>query len=612
LGRGNYRRHRRQNTVLIKLRENPTPEQLAALKALYEEFDLRAEKRLLKGKVVRLRIHNNSYSDQEEDIVEQIKKTEAVQFSEPDYIVPHAFVPNDPFYANQWHLAKIQSELSWNYTQGNSAVVVAVCDAGFDLTHPDLASQFILPGYNTVKNNTEVTNLHPHGTMTSGVIGAMGNNSLGVAGMAWRIRLLPIQISEQGDGVSTYSDVAECLQYASDQGAKVVNLSYDYAYASEVVKDAALYLRNAGGLLVAAAGNSSSDISSWGASPNMIIVGATDSADALASFSNHGTPVDLVAPGENIYTTIPGGYEVVSGTSFSTPIVAGTAALLYSLKPNFTPDQVENFLLSTVQDLGATGYDLTYAGGRISAGLAVQKAAAAVLTDNVAPSVAIAFPANNAIVSGILNIQVSASDNLGVAAVTFYIDANLLGTSTAVPYTFGLNTITLTNGAHSLSVKAVDASGNSSMSTITLNVNNQTAVAPAILLDNLTPGISDSSHSFIGKWCSSNLSGSYGITSLISCGAGTDIYRFKPSISAKGNYQISVHYLSSKNFSGKVPVTIKSATGSVTKRLNMRSGGGGWTSVGTYSFSAGNLNFVEFKDTAGIANVDGVKFEPVP
>ncbi|MGZ3796544.1 MAG: S8 family serine peptidase [Pseudobdellovibrionaceae bacterium] len=504
LGEKNFYRERRQNTLLLKLRAGATTEEMAALKALYEEFDLRDEKKLLKGKFVRLRVHNSNYFDQEESLVEQIKRTGAVQFSEPDYVMPHAFIPNDPLYREQWYHKKIQSELAWNYTQGNSSVVVAVCDAGFDLSHPDLASQFILPGYNTVKNNTEVTNLHPHGTMTSGVIAALSNNNLGVAGMAWRIRLLPIQISDQADGASTYSDVAECIQYASDHGAKVVNLSYDYAYTSALVNDAALSLRNTGGLLVVAAGNGGSDISAWGASPNMMVVGATDSTDALASFSNYGTPVDLVAPGVDIYTTVPGNsYNSFSGTSFSTPIVSGTAALIYSLKSHFTPAEVENFILSTTQNLG-----------RIDAGSAVRKAAA--------------------------------------------------------------------------------------------------ATTASIFLDNLAPGVSDSMHTLTGKWCTSNLLGSYGMASLVSCGSGWDTYRFTPSFPAKGNYNVSIHYLSSKKFSKRVPVIIRSATGSVTKHVNMQAGGGTWSSLGIYSFNAGSKDFVQLNASTGIANVDGMKFEPVP
>lgn len=609
---GSYPRDRRKNTVLLKVRDGASPEELKSLKDLYAEFDLRAEKKILNDKVVRLRIHASSFFDQEEHIVERLKATGAVAIAEPDFAMPHAIVPNDPYYSQQWHHKKVNSESAWNYSKGSTAVLVGVCDAGFDLSHPELASQFSLPGYNTVKNSTEVSNLHPHGTQTSGVIGAIGNNNLGVAGMAWQIKILPIQISDLPDGASTYSDVAECIQYAADRGAKVVNLSYDYAYTSAVVNDAASYLRSAGGLLVAAAGNGGGDISTWGASPNMLIAGATDSNDVIASFSNFGSPVDLVAPGVDIYTTYPGGlYDLPSGTSFSTPMAAGTAALIYSLKPSFTPAQVEGFLLSTARDLGPTSYDLYYAGGRLEVGLALQKAAASVGSDTIAPVLVIDSPVNNATVSGSVVLKATASDNVGVASVAFYVEANLLGTKTAPPYEVTLNTANLSNGSHSISAKALDSAGNNSIKTISVLVNNP-VTSPTITLDNLSAYSSDANRTFTGKWCNSNLSGFYGTKSVTSCGSSTDTYRFTPSIPTAKNYKIFVRYLSHQSFSRHVPVVIKYSNGSTTQRLNMKSGGSSWVLLGTYNLSAGTANFVQFSDSAGTVNVDAVRFEPAP
>lgn len=378
-GGNSHRRDRRPNTLLVKLRADATPEQVAALKALYQELDLKHEKHLLNKKIARIKIRGPQAQDREEEIAAQLKATGAVVFAEPDYTVPMSIIPNDPSYSNQWFHGKIGSETAWNYSKGSSTVQVAMCDSGFDLSHPDLASQFVLPGYNTVKDNSQIDSINGHGTMTSGTVAAIGNNGVGITGMAWNIRLMPIQITDRADGASTYSDIVECIRYASDHGAKVANISYDYTYASAAVSDAAAYMRAAGGLVVTAAGNGGADISSWGTSPNLFIVGATDSSDQLASFSNFGTPVDLVAPGLDIYTTQVGGnYGYVSGTSLSTPIVTGTAALIYSLNPTFTPAQVEQYLLSTTTDLGVQGKDLTFAGGRLAAGSAVQAAAGTV------------------------------------------------------------------------------------------------------------------------------------------------------------------------------------------------------------------------------------------
>jgi subtilisin family serine protease len=358
---------RRQDAVLIKMKSDATPEQIDALKAVSAQWDLRQQKKFHQG-TLRLHAARRVQDDQEEEIAEKIYATGAVEFAEPDYVLHPALIPNDSLYSYQWHHKKIQSELAWNYTLGAPRVLVAVCDAGFDLTHPDLAPHLVLPGYNTVKNTSQIDDINDHGTQTAGTLAAIGNNGMGVAGMAWQVRILPIQISDQPDGVSTFSDVVECINYAKDHGAKVVNLSYDAAYASSLVSDAALAMRKAGGMVVVAAGNSTMDISPWGPSPNLLVVGASDQDDKLTWFTNYGTPVDLFAPGLDIYTTAAGGaYAMVSGTSFSTPVTAGTVALLYSLNPAATPEQIEGYLNSTLANVGLPA-------GRLNVGGAVQKA----------------------------------------------------------------------------------------------------------------------------------------------------------------------------------------------------------------------------------------------
>jgi subtilisin family serine protease len=374
---------RKKDTILVKLKDNASESQVQDLKSLFNKFDLRLDKKILNGKVSRLKVSNKSFEDQEEVISEQLMQTGAVEYSEPDYLVPPSLIPNDSYYNMQWHHKTINSETAWNYSQGNTNVLVAICDSGFDLFHPDLADRFSLPGYNTVHDDTVISDVNDHGTMTSGVLAAAANNAQGVAGMSWQNKLLPIQISDQADGVSTYSDIAECITYAKDHSAKVVNISYDYMYTSSTINDAALILRNAGGLVVVAAGNSAADISAWGSSPNMIVVGATDSSDAMAWFSNFGTPVDFFAPGQDIYTTAANNnYYSMSGTSFSAPVTAGTAALIYSLNPSWTANQVENFLVSSLTTVGNIK--------RLNAGAALQMAsqslAPPVITlDNLAP-----------------------------------------------------------------------------------------------------------------------------------------------------------------------------------------------------------------------------------
>jgi subtilisin family serine protease len=365
----NDRLARRKDSIIVKVKEDATADERVALSDLLKKADLQTDRKLLNGKAVLLHVHNSQYQDNEEEMANQLMATGAVEFAEPDYFLPPAMIPNDPMYVYEWHHPQIRSDLAWDVTQGSSNVLVAVCDSGFDLTHPEIASIFSLPGYNTVTNNSAIDSINSHGTMTTGVLAAIGNNSQAIAGMAWGIRVLPIQISTQSDGSATVSDIGECITYATNHGVKVVNISYDGVYSSSLLSSAAQSLRTAGGLAVAGAGNSALDLSSWGASPQFIIVGSSDQQDKLSSFSNFGKPVDIVAPGENIYSVYPGGgISVSSGTSFSTPLVSGTAALLYSLNPALTPSQVEYYILVNAQNVGLFA-------GRLNAGATLQMAA---------------------------------------------------------------------------------------------------------------------------------------------------------------------------------------------------------------------------------------------
>ncbi|NQT52290.1 S8 family serine peptidase, partial [bacterium] len=193
-------------------------------------------------------------------------------------------------------------------------------------------------------------------------------------GVAWSTKILPVRITNTTDGLAYVSDAAEGIRHAADRGAKVVNLSYRMAgYAT--IADAGQYLRDRGGLLFVAAGNDGID-PGWADYASFIAIGATSSSDTKASFSNTGTYIDVVAPGVSVYsTTSTSGYTYMSGTSFSSPIAAGLAALIYSVNPAFTPDQVENFIFSTCVDLGDPGEDGLYGHGRIDAAAAIAAAA---------------------------------------------------------------------------------------------------------------------------------------------------------------------------------------------------------------------------------------------
>ena len=367
----------RPATVLYAVKPNaPAPAQ-AALAAVLKKYDVKGVRKLVKGRVEQARAHA-AKRPTEDALCQELLATGAVAFAEPDRLLPPiGTVPNDPVYANQWHHPKIGSPAAWDVTTGSELVTVAVLDTGVQADHPDLAANLQLPGRNTVDNSTNTSPVHPHGTMTAGCVGAVGNNATGVAGVAWTIAILPVRVSNLADGSAYLSDMAEGITWAADQGAKVANLSYGGAN-SATIDTAAKYLRGRGGLLVMAAGNDGLNQRKYPDFASFLAVGATDPNDVKASWSTYGTVVDVVAPGVNITTTTTGsGYATVNGTSFAAPITAGVAALIYALKPDFTPLTVESLIFSTCQDLGAAGDDVVYGRGRVNAGAAVAAASAA-------------------------------------------------------------------------------------------------------------------------------------------------------------------------------------------------------------------------------------------
>ena len=265
----------------------------------------------------------------EEAICAKLMATGGVEFAEPDYLIePADTIPNDPLYGNQWHHAKMQSPAAWDLVTGDGSVTVAVIDTGVQSSHPDLAAHMVLPGRNTVDNSTSTEPIHFHGTHVAGCMAAIGNNGIGVTGVAWNAGILPIKISNRSDGLAYISDMAEGIRWATDHGAKVLNLSYG-GFQSSTINSAAQYARNNGALLFMAAGNEGANLNSSPDYTSFILVGSTTSADTRSSFSNYGTPIDIVAPGSSIASTyLNGGYASASGTSMATPVAAGVAAWL--------------------------------------------------------------------------------------------------------------------------------------------------------------------------------------------------------------------------------------------------------------------------------------------
>jgi thermitase len=411
----------------------------------------------------------------EEAFANALQQRPDVEFAELDRIVkPAEVVPNDPWYAGaEWHLPKIAAPAAWPITTGNSGITIAILDSGVDINHQDLSAN-IVPGWNIVSNNGDMGDVNGHGTNVAGAAAALSNNGIGVASLCWTCKIMPVRISDS-TGSSTYSAISSGLNWAADHGARVANISFIVSESS-AVKTAAQYFQSKGGVVTASAGNYST-FTSAADNPYILTVSATDISDAPSGFSNYGNNVDVAAP-EAVYTTVRGGgYMYAGGTSFSAPIVAGVAALVFSVNPSLTPIEVQDILRRSADDLGPAGFDVHYGWGRVNAARAVAMAGTAA-PDQTAPTASFVTPTAGATVFGNAGITVSASDNAGVSSVLLRIDGIDQAIDTTAPYNFSWNTVAVTNGLHTLTCVAADAAGNQSVSSITVVVNNLIDATP--------------------------------------------------------------------------------------------------------------------------------------
>jgi subtilisin family serine protease len=291
----------------------------------------------------------------------------AFRYVERDYYARTAAVPDDPSFPFEWHLAKIQAPQAWDINTGSPSVVVAAIDSGADAMHPDLQSKLV-PGWNFLTSTSDTSDGEGHGTAVAGTIAAAANNGIGVAGVTWGSKIMPLVVVDSS-GSAAYSDIATAIQYAADHGARVINISIGGTAASAALQSAVDYAWSKGSVVFAAAMNNSTSTPYYPAACNgAVAVSATDSSDNLASFSNYGSWVTISAPGANILTTSMGGsYGYWSGTSFSSPIAAGVAALALAAKPSLTNAELVALLEANADDLGTPGYDPQFGFGRVNA-----------------------------------------------------------------------------------------------------------------------------------------------------------------------------------------------------------------------------------------------------
>ncbi|MDP2672119.1 MAG: S8 family serine peptidase [Candidatus Daviesbacteria bacterium] len=428
-------------------------------------------------------------------VIEALSHNPSIEYAEPNSLAQLLDTPNDPYYTSNtagWALKKIGASGAWDISKGSASVIVAVIDSGAFAGHEDFVGK-ILPGYNFVNSTTDTSDTHGHGTGVTGVIGAVTNNGKGNASLGREVSLMPLKVVAPDGSISTFN-IANAIMYGADHGVKVINVSLGNSSPSSTEQEAVNYAWNKGVVLVAAAGNNGTlGVFYPAAADNVIAVGATDSTDSRWTGSNYGPQLDVVAPGVGIYSpnlTITG-YSNYGGTSYAAPHVAALAALIMSANPGLINSQVVDIITSTALDLGDPGWDQYFGFGRINAGAALQKATGSTAPppDTTAPTVSITAPSSGSTVSGPVDINVDASDNVGVTKVDFYVDGVLLGSDISSPYVASLDTISLVNGSsHNISAKAYDLANNvGTSSTVTVTVNNPVSTPTPTPVPTSTP-----------------------------------------------------------------------------------------------------------------------------
>ncbi|HEY0728338.1 MAG TPA: S8 family peptidase [Pyrinomonadaceae bacterium] len=403
-----------QAEILVKFKPGVSQ---AAIDALTSRFNDRVEDRIENAP-------GWESIDDQDDIdptlaVAQYLAQPEVEYAEPNYAIElDAFEsalppihPSDPRFEDQWALANsgqrggkqgadISAMHAWLTTTGSDKVVVAVLDSGVDYTHEDLAPNMwkrpasIAPyqdaqlgtiededGFNAIDNAGDPMDENGHGTHCAGIIGAEGGNNLGITGVNWKVRIMPLKFMNAG-GFGTTKDAIEAINYVIDRkkagvNVRIISASWGGTQRSRALQEVIQKAYENDILFVAAAGNSTvnNDRSPHYPSsyPNVLSVAALDRNDQLAKFSNWGVKsVAVAAPGVDILSTWLGNaYEEKSGTSMATPVVSGIAALIVAENPRISVDQLKKRLLASTDPIVALK-GKTATGGRVNAAKALQ------------------------------------------------------------------------------------------------------------------------------------------------------------------------------------------------------------------------------------------------
>jgi YD repeat-containing protein len=357
----------RDGELLVRFRKNSAETEINALMSANE---IRRD-RQLRGQsgIERLRLPSGS---DPLAVAATLRSSQLVDFAEPNYLITADQVsPDDPRFPDQWSLkntgvgggqfnSDINASRGWELTTGSVQTVIAVLDSGIDFTHPDLRHNewnnsleqdnnlddddngFVNDrhGWDFITESNEIKDVQGHGTAVAGIIAAQGNNATGITGVMWRAGLMSLRVLDD-TGTGDVAGAIEAFDYATSNGAQVINCSWGTDGASIALLEAINRAARRGVIVVVSAGNDSRDIEKTPRYPasfnlnNLITVASTDNADLLATWSNRGaTHLTIAAPGTDILTTkIGGDYQSISGSSASAPLVSGVTGLIKTLRP---------------------------------------------------------------------------------------------------------------------------------------------------------------------------------------------------------------------------------------------------------------------------------------
>ncbi|MGD2247213.1 MAG: S8 family peptidase [Candidatus Methanofastidiosia archaeon] len=397
------------------------------------------------------------YSNVNDETLSLLQQEEEIKYVQRNYIGEFAAIPNDPDWNDQWGPQRIHAPDAWDLTTSGttvpipiqSDVIVAVLDTGVDYNHSDLNDNYLKKGYDWVNDDNDPMDDNGHGTHCAGIIGAEGNNNSGIAGMIWQVNLLAEKIWDS-TGWGTQWDCAYGIVHAVNNGADIINLSGGwFSDPDHFLEKAIQFAYNQNCLCVVCSHNDNSNLRFPARYPEAIAVGATNQNDMRCSWSNYGPELDIVAPGDNIYSTFLSGayinstcndndgdgYDYCSGTSMACPHVAGVAALMLTLNPDLTSEEIRCILQATAEDqIGDPTEDISGKDDYYGHGLV--NAHEAVLAANFRYSIEVTPSAQVITVPGSVNFTVNVNLIQGTSQT---VNLNLDSYYPSSPYTYSFS-----------------------------------------------------------------------------------------------------------------------------------------------------------------------------